>query len=113
MARTDVTPVALAGVYPGELTDLTWVAADPTNGNAVTLMGDEILLVRNDDTAGQLVTVSSVPDSAGRTGDVSATVAAGAYAVFGPVKATGWRQSDGKLYVDVASASVYLAVLKP
>lgn len=113
MARTDLTRIALSGAYAGAMDALTWTAADPTNKNAVDVIGGEILLIRNDDAAAQGVTLTSVADPFGRTADLTESIPAGEYRAFGPVRLEGWRQADGKLYIDAGAATVYFAVLKP
>jgi hypothetical protein len=78
----------------------------------VTLSGREILLIRNDSTAVQTVTIQSANDSFGREKDcVFTDIAAGAYAFGGPFPQDGWNQA-GTLQIDAASADVKFAVLR-
>lgn len=112
MARTALTPINVSGPY-GSATTLTWTAADDVNKNSFAWTGKEILLVKNEDTSEQTVTVQGVACAHGRTGTVSKAVSAGAFAVF-PFFSNpeGWLQSDGKIYVDAASANVKFCILR-
>jgi hypothetical protein len=59
------------------------------------------------------VTVSSVVDGQGRSGDVSAyALGAGEYAVFGPFDLEGWEQTDGALHFEANDAEVKFGVLR-
>jgi hypothetical protein len=112
MARTTLTKYTLAGGYDVSGVDFTWVAADFTSGNQFTSTGREVLLVKADGGAA-VVTVTSVADPLGRTGDVdSFSVSSGYWRAFGPYKQAGWMQaSDGMIYVDGADANVKLCVI--
>ena len=118
MARTDITPQDALGSYPSlplsaDSADFTWTAGDATNNNAVTLAGRELVLVRNDGTSAQDVTFQSVADQYNRTGNIDTySVGAGEYAMFGPFKVPGWKQGDGKLYIDPASTDLKFAVIR-
>lgn len=116
MPRTAITAQTPKGPYPGTVSandlDITWTAGDAVNGNSVVLSGPMLLLFRNDNVGAQTFTVSSTQDPYKRTGDVSAySLGASEYAAF-LVKPEGWIQSDGRLYIDVGSADIKIAVLK-
>ena len=110
--RIVLTPISVPGPYAAAA-NLTWTAADATNKNAFVFTGREILLVRNDNAGEQTVTIQSVACEHARTGNLSKAIAASAYAVF-PLfsNGEGWRQTDGKIYVDAASADVKFCVLR-
>ena len=92
--------------------DLTMAAADVGNGNQFASSGRDLLVAYNSGGSPYYVTVSSVADPYGRTGDITQyDVGAGEYAVFGPFKRPGWIQTDGYVYVDAENAAVYLGVV--
>jgi len=111
MARTEIAAQVLGGSldYTGDT--LTWEAADSSNGNDTASTGRELILVRNDDAGASLVTIVSAPDHLGRTKDCSLSVAASAYASFGPYPVTGWS-SAGRLEFDAANDNVMVAVVR-
>jgi len=87
-------------------------AADPTNKNQFAATGHDLIVIHNTDTSAHTVTVNSVADTFGRTKDIAAaTVAAGAYAVIGPLDLTGWVQADGYVYLEADSNKVKLGVI--
>ncbi len=90
----------------------TFVACDAVNGNSFANTGHELLVVLNSDTAAHSVTVASVPDSVGRTGDSTKNINAGAYYVFQFFPATGWVQTDGTVHVTCSDATIKYALLK-
>ncbi len=120
MARLALTPKSLPAKYPAlpiaaNALDFTWTeaGADFADGFSFPLTGKEILLVRNDNAGAQTVTISSVADEYGRTGDITTySVGIGEYAVFPQFQLAGWKQSDGKLYGAASAADVSLAVLR-
>lgn len=113
MARTSLTPVSAPGSYAAAGTVFTWTAADATNGNAFTLTGKQLVLAYNSDTAAaHSVTVTSVADEYGRTGNITAdSIAIGAYKMYGPFKLPGWLQTDGNLYISADDALILFAVI--
>lgn len=117
MARQSHTPLTALGTktddYSAGAADLTMTAADIVNYEEVTLTGNELVIAHNTDAGAQTVTISSVVDDMGRTGDISTySLAADDYAVFGPFGTEGWRQSDGKLYFQASAVTVKLGVVK-
>ena len=114
MAKTVLTAVKAPGAYAGAGVVAAATAADVANGNAVKLSGGEILVARNSGAAGHTVTISSVADDQGRTGDITAeSIAAGATHIFGPFQPRGWKQNDGNLYFSANHAEVLFTVIKP
>jgi hypothetical protein len=120
MARINITAQTLAGSYP-ELpvgagsADLVWTPASVALKNDTSLVvAKTVLLARNvAASASHNVTISSVPDSAGRTGDIGPYVlAAGKVARFGAFISPGWgAPTTGRLQFEADSAEVEFAVL--
>lgn len=116
MTRTLIAAQTLLGAYPTlpvtPATDLTEVAADVGNGNSVTIIeGKTVVLAHNTGVGARTVTFTSVADTFGRTGDITAySIAAGKLKPFGPFKVAGWSHS-GVLWVDGSHAEVLLAVI--
>lgn len=117
MARQSHIPLTALGTktddYSAGAADLTMTAADTVNKEEVALTGNELVVAHNTNAGAQTVTVSSVVDDMGRTGDITTySLAADDYAVFGPFGLQGWRQSDGSLYFEASHADVKLGVVK-
>ncbi len=120
MARSDFTPQTLVGGYGdysvADVADLTFAAFTGTSGddgNQFVASGRDIVIVRNDNVGAQTVTFSSVDDPFGRTGNIAAySLAAGEYAIFGAFNVDGWRQADGKMYLEASAADVFCAVIR-
>ena len=93
--------------FQGSIDNLTWTAADAVNNHEFDNNGHVLLLARNTDAAGKTVTVVSVADEYGRTGDKAITVpATTGYATAGPFKPSLWNQSGtGKTNVNVSAAT--------
>jgi hypothetical protein len=117
MARTAITITVAEGPY-GDYTagdaDLTVATADVDDKNKVTFSGSKILLIaHNTDAGAHDITVSSVADEFGRTGDITDySLGADEYAVFGPFVANGWKQSDGALYFEADDATVKFGIVE-
>jgi hypothetical protein len=124
-ARTAITPVMLA--RDGSNAIGAGATPDAANGNTITAGPFHLkLFVLNGDTAAKTVTVrasgsgvtatgaaqvnpapSNTVFTAATQGDLVATIAAGAYAVIGPLTGDRFQQPDGSLSVDwSASTSV-------
>lgn len=115
-ARTDLTvqsPVNLKASISANAADLTQTAADVSNGNQFTMSGGEIIIADNTGASAYTITLTSAPDTLGRTKDISAySIGAGEVAIFGPFEAYGWRQSNGKFYIDCDNTAVKLSVYR-
>lgn len=108
MARTAI-PIQ---VIPrnGALANVAFTAADATNQHEFPNGGRVLLIAKNTDTANKTVTVVSVPDEAGRSGDLQITVSAnGGVAIAGPFRPAWWNQRAdadlGKVFVNVSAAT--------
>ena len=118
MARTALTPQTLINSYPSipltaDSADYTYTAGDAVNGNSFPHTGKEIILARNVGASPATITIDSVDDPYNRQGDISAySIGASEFAAFPPFPVQGWRQSDGKMYIDVSSTDIELAILR-
>ena len=92
MAFTAFTPTV---VNPASDGALTYSATDNTNGNTVVNNGKVALLVKNPTGGAITVTVVSVPDSNGRTGDLVASIPAGGEFAFGLLDPSLFNQRSG------------------
>lgn len=119
MARLAITKKNLLGNYPtlpisANAADFafTQAGADFADGASFDMTGREILIVHNGNVGVQTVTISSVPDALGRSGDITTySLGIGEYAVFQFFKMEGWKQTNGKLYFAASAADVEFAVL--
>lgn len=113
MPRTSLPVLQSGGAFDSDGSDLTFTAADVVNGNQFAPTGREIVIARNTGGSGYLVTLVSVADPVtGRVGNVTKTVAAGAFAFFEVNNLQGWQQADGNVYLDAANAAVTFAVIR-
>lgn len=98
--------------YATAPSSFSWVACDPANGNSFPDTGRELLLVHNTDTAAHSVTVASVADALGRTGDSTKNMNGSSYYVFQFFPPQGWRQtSDGSIHVNCTDATIQYALI--
>ncbi len=115
-ARTDLTvqtPVNLNSSISADAADLASTAGDASNGNQFVMSGGEIIIAKNSGASARTITITSAPDNLGRTKDITTySIGAGETAIFGPFQAYGWRQSNGKGYIDVSNAEVLLSVYR-
>lgn len=111
MPRTAITTQPKGASYPATAPTLTFVNGDNTNGMSFPSTGKELVLLHNTTGAGVVVTISSVADPFGRSQTFTKTVPANGYAMFGPLELLGWRQADGKVWVDFAATGVDIAVV--
>ncbi len=107
MPRTAIAVQEIpANSYVGAI---TFTAVDAANGMMFPNDGRTILIVKNADTASKTVTVVSVADQWGRTGDHSITVAAGGEAIVPPLPPAVWSQQSGadanNVYVNFSAAT--------
>lgn len=117
MARTNLVAQTLPGAYPtlpvsANSRELTTNAVDIVNGNDTTIVdGKTVVLFINRDASAQTVTFTSVADSLGRTGDITAySIPTTKLAIFGPFKLVGWTHS-GKLWIDGTDVDIAVAVI--
>jgi hypothetical protein len=101
-------------VVAGDLT-VAQTALDATNGNSFVATGKEVLVIQNTDAAAHTFTLTSVPDSLGRS-DASLTsysVAASSFVAIQMNQLAGWIQSsDGTVHMTTSSALLKITVLR-
>jgi hypothetical protein len=114
MPRIASTPVtATPSGYPSAGVIVTPVAADVSSKQKVVSSGKDLILAFNSDVSPHTVTINSVADDKGRTGDITAeSIAAGVYKIFGPFSKSYWAQSDGNIYFEASDATVKFAVIQ-
>lgn len=112
MARTTLTPVDAPDPYDTAAAAIPLVDGDATNGNDVVHTGREYIIARNTGASAATLTVHSSPDSFGREGDLSESIAAGDYVVTQVFPVEGWQQSDGRLHIDVSAVDIELVVVR-
>lgn len=103
------SPAALlSGAPAANALDATFTAIDVGNGNRTLNNGQLMLIfVNSHETNAYTVTVTSVADQNGRTGDITAySLAAGEYAIVGPLKTEGWTQTTGYVHYTAENAAV-------
>lgn len=112
-ALTVKTPANVNSTIAANGADVTFTAADVSNGNSFISTGRELVLVQNTGGSDYTVTITSAPDELGRTGDISAyTLATTEFAAFGPVQQKGWVQPDGKVYLSGSNAGIKFLILR-
>ena len=117
MARaTALTVQVLSGPFPSDflMQGLTFAAADggANDGDQFVFTGREIIIAYNSGASGRLVTLESIADPQKRVGNVTVTVAAGAWAIFQATDLTGWLQSDGMFYLNAAHLELQFAIVR-
>lgn len=118
MARTALsvqTPTSLlAGALGAGAAKLTFTAADVANSNSFPTNGTEYILAWNTHaTNAYTVTINSVPDPEGRSGDIATySLNAGEIHAFGKMQLSMWRQVDGNVYLQASNASVQFAIVR-
>lgn len=116
MARMDLTRRQLKGtnnVAPLEVTDAQLNAVLQADGAQFELLGGEMLFVRNPTGGALSVTLVGAPDAMGRDVDQVESIATLSNCFIGPIQQAGWKQSDGKCYVDVSGNGLLVALLTP
>ena len=118
MARVNVVAQVAPGAYPVVTAGsrvLAMQACDASLNNSTAIVeGKTILIFQNTDSGAHTITIHSIADVPfNRTGNVTAySLAAGAIAMFGPFKASGWKQaSEGDLWFEANDATVKVAVI--
>lgn len=114
--RTDLTPFAMSNLYSDAAPTVaslkfTRAAGDASNFNSWKMQNGDILIAKNGGGSAYTLTVHSVKDAHGRTADLVLTLAATDEIAL-QIPQGGYKQSDGKCYVDVSNTSVTLAILR-
>jgi|SRR3990170_3373538 len=113
-AITVITTLGAYGSYAANAADFTWTVADVANGNHYVSDGTEVVLVNNTHaTLAKNVTVTSQPDTFGRTGHIASySLGVGEFGVFGPFAALGWRNTQGQVLLSADDAAVKFAIIR-
>jgi hypothetical protein len=113
MPRQSLSKSSAPGPYPTAALAVTMTAADVANGSQFPLTGRELVLIQNTGASSRTYTVSSVADPYGRSADITtASIAAGAILVLGPLALSGWQQADGALYLSASHAEVKIGIIQ-
>ena len=89
------TSFATTVALPGAAAAVTYAAVDAANGNTIVNNGKVSIRVKNASGVSVTVTVVSVPDEHGRSGDIVQAIAAGAEYVFGLLDPALFNQRSG------------------
>lgn len=122
-AYATITPLPIVtpkGPYitgqPGSGTlGFVFTACDNSNGNSFAITGTELLLVQNTDASNpHTITITSVADNFGRTGDITAyNLPLSTYAAFNFRQGVGgFAQTDGTVHLTCSSNTISFAVLR-
>lgn len=107
MPRTTIPAQAVSGPYTYDGIALVETPADVVNLNQSPLVDGLMLIAHNTAGAGGTVTVTSANDPFGRSKDIAAyAVAAGAVAILGPFKQSGWLQAGGYLFYEGSAVTI-------
>lgn len=98
------------GSYTVNFATLAFVGTDAANGNDFQAGGADMLLLHNDTGAAVGFTVLATYDSFGRVQHMTGTIAAGAYAMIGPLADVGWRTQQGTIEF-LTDAAIKAAVI--
>jgi len=107
-----LTPQTLPTAYDMTLDALTFAALSAGEDDTFTATGKEILVFRNDGAGAITVTVTSVADPQGRTGDTTLELAASTYAISQLFPTVGWKNSSGNIEIVCSDADMKVAVLR-
>jgi hypothetical protein len=118
MARQTLTKITPKGPYPAlpvaaDSLDLTWTPAIVADKEQFIPSGNDLVLVRNTHaTNAYTVTFTSTADVQGRTGDVTTySIGAGEQIAF-RFRKPGWKQSDGRIYMEASNTAIQYAVIQ-
>lgn len=113
---TTVTAVRPTSVNKGTIaanaSEVALTTADVSNGNDYVMEGGETILVTNSDSTARNFTLTSAPDSLGRTLNHVIQLAQNEYALIGPLTIEGWRQSTGKLLLSGDNAGIKFMIMR-
>lgn len=107
---TAITPHNPSTLQPSALSTLTFTAATAA-GNEITGSRRMLLLVRNDSSASKTFTVTSQPDSKGRTQHITAQSLATNAKAYVYLEDEGWLDSGRKLQLAAEDANIKYALI--
>lgn len=115
--QTIVDPFGTIGAgtsAPVSQADFVFTASQGADGNTFVCTGREIAIVTNSGAVDRVVTVVSVDDETNRSENISYTIQAATYAVFGVglTNSKGWKSATGTIRINAAHAEVLVAVLR-
>lgn len=93
--RTTLVKTVAPGAYAGAGIAVTLAAADVANKNRFVASGRDLVIAFQSVTTERHITINSVADPYGRTGDITADhlpAALGSIRIYGPLPCLGWRQ---------------------
>ena len=99
--RTTLVKTIAPGAYAGAGIAVTLAAADVANGNRFVASGRDLLIAYQSGTTLRNITINSVADPYGRTGDITGDdlpADANSIRVYGPFPCLGWKQV-GSTYI--------------
>lgn len=112
MARVTINPTDAPGDLAYAGTALATVAADQVDGNQTPFSEDIVIVAHNTGASPSTVTITSAPDSRGRTKHITnEAIAAGQIRVYGPFRRDGWV-NEGHLWFQGGAAEVEFGVLR-
>ena len=109
-----IVPTEAPGSYAADIQTVTMTAAQvAADYNRFTMSGNDLLIILETAGAPATITINSEDDPMGRTGDLTTVaLAANELAVFGPMKALGWRGATGYVTVRASTADVEFGVVQ-
>lgn len=118
MARSLITVIEALPLIPtlplvANAQDFVFTAGVAVDGMEFVATGRELILAQNVGSGAHTITIKSAPGPDGRTGDITAySLGAGEYAQFGVRPNRGWRQSNGRIWIDINHAELVVAVIR-
>ena len=113
---TTVTAVRPTSVNKGTISanasEVSWTTADVANGNDYVMEGGETIMITNTDASARNFTLTSAPDSLGRTLNHVIQLAQSEVSLIGPLTIDGWRQSTGKLLLSGDNAGIKFMIMR-
>lgn len=113
MAETALTVVDAPGKWSATGLALAFAAVDAVNGNKIAAPADCLVVVRNTAGVAKTVTITGQPlAQTGRSGDASASLAAGEVRIF-RLAQDGWTDANGNVLLPTGlDAALEVAVVK-
>lgn len=113
MARIAIAITTLAGNAGLANATVTKTTGDFANDHDWLLNDGDLLVARNTEAVNpKVLTIITTADRLGRTQAIAQNHTAGEVRVYGPLTRIGYAQSDGKIHIDVDTASWELSVLR-
>lgn len=113
--RTTLVKTIAPGAYAGAGIAVTTAAADVANKNRFVSTGKELVVAFQGGTTLRNITINSVADPYGRTGDITGDdlpADAGSIRIYGPFPCLGWRQVGSQyIHLEADNAEVFFGVV--